>query len=93
MPRIKNSPQKQASRRAWDRTIKPIIAEAKKRRGFIAEVCRQLEKIIHRPVNRQQIDEYMNPDKTKRVEPSGGMMLNLLAAVEAARKAMNARCD
>ena len=91
MPRIKNSPNKKTSRNSWDALAKPIIAEAKSKRGFIAEVTRQLSKLLGREVHRQEVDCWLAPNKNKRVEPSGGTAFNLLKAVELARKELNGK--
>jgi len=80
-----------ASRKQYDALVKPIIAEVKSRRGFTAEVTRQLSKLVKRPVNRQQVDQWLCPNKAKRVEPSGGAMFSLMQAVELARKELNAK--
>lgn len=91
MPRVKNSPQKVASRKAWDNIIKPVLAEAKAKRGFMAEVARQFEKVAGREVNRQQVFQWLDRNKAKRVEPRLGTGQLLLQAIELARKEFNGK--
>ena len=70
----------------YDKLVAPIITEAGTTRGFIAEVTRQLSKLLKREVARQQVDLYLHSDSDKRVEPSYSTGVALFKAVELARK-------
>lgn len=64
-----------------NRALAPLIkyAQSPQGKGTIQELSRRLTKLSGETVYRQQVQNWINPDKDKRVEPKLGIGLLLVA--------------
>lgn len=73
----------------WNETLAPYLPHVQKR-GFVAEVVRQLE-AGGCPTQRQQVDRWLHANPTKRTEPLAGMGMELVEAMDRAVHVMEGR--
>jgi hypothetical protein len=81
---MKNKTTNKSGPTAYDKLIEPKIKASEKIRGFGPEVARQLSKQWCRTVSRQQVNQWMNPDRELRVQPNYSTTLDLIVAIDRA---------
>lgn len=75
------------SRERYSQTMEPVVVECQRVYGFQAEIHRQFNLLIRpeEPVARQELYMWLHSNRRKRVEPSAGTFLFLVAAIKKAR--------
>jgi hypothetical protein len=72
----------------YNAMVEPVIQKLVPVRGFVQRVTENLCSAQGRTVARQQVDRWLHRNRNKRVEPGYTTAIQLMEAVESARKAM-----
>ena len=78
------------SRFYCDRVLSPLASWVHGHRGAMAEVIRRVASYLGKPIQRQQIERWLNRDDQQRVEPSFGHGLVLVRVIRTMRSEFTA---